>query len=40
MPEPAVLKAVRERVFEHTDEFKKILNSAEFKKHFEGIYDA
>jgi len=39
MPEPAVLKAVRERVFDHTDEFKKILNSAEFKKRFDGMYD-
>ena len=39
MPEPAVLKAVRERVFEHTDEFKKILNSSEFKKHFDGMYN-
>ncbi len=39
MPEPGVLKAVRERIFEYTDEFKAILNSAEFKKHFDGMYD-
>jgi len=39
MPEPAVLKGIRERILRRTDEFKKILNSTEFKKHFKGLYD-
>ena len=38
-PEPAVLKAVRQSVFERTDEFKKILNSTDFRKYSKELYD-
>jgi uncharacterized protein (TIGR02453 family) len=38
MPEPQVLNALRNEVFENTDEFKKILNEKEFKKIFPEIY--
>ena len=39
MPEPSVLKAVRERIVSKTDEFKAIFNSDQFKKNFSGLYD-
>ena len=37
MPPPDRLKAVRTEIYENTDEFKKILNNKNFKKHFKEI---
>ena len=37
MPPPDRLKAVRTEIFENTEDFKKIINSADFKKHFKEI---
>ena len=39
MPPPEQLKAVRTEIYENTEEFKKILNSKEFTKHFKEISD-
>lgn len=37
MPPPDRLKAVRTEIYENTDDFKKILNDKNFKKHFKEI---
>ncbi|MCK5169815.1 MAG: DUF2461 domain-containing protein [Bacteroidales bacterium] len=37
MPSPDRLKAVRTEIFENTENFKKIINSKNFKKHFKKI---
>jgi uncharacterized protein (TIGR02453 family) len=37
MPQSAVLKAVRAEIFEHLEEFKKILRHPSFRKHFGSI---
>jgi uncharacterized protein (TIGR02453 family) len=37
MPQGPVLKAIREEIFHRIDEFKAILSSAAFKKHFNGL---
>jgi uncharacterized protein (TIGR02453 family) len=37
MPQPDILKAVREEIYHNIDEFLTIINSAGFKKHFSGI---
>ena len=37
MPPPDRLKAVRTEIFENTADFKKIINSKNFKKHFNEI---
>lgn len=34
MPEPAMLKALRESVYENIDEFKEIINEKDFKTYF------
>ena len=34
MPEPAMLKALREAVYENIDEFKEIINEKSFKANF------
>lgn len=36
-PEPAVLKRLRQDVFDNLDEFKGILNDKDFKKDFSGL---
>ncbi len=38
MPEPAVLKAIRNEIYYNTAEFKKIITAPEFTKYFDGIY--
>ncbi|HAF30048.1 MAG TPA: TIGR02453 family protein [Bacteroidales bacterium] len=37
MPPPDRLKAVRTEIYENTEDFKKILNDKNFKKHFKEI---
>jgi uncharacterized protein (TIGR02453 family) len=37
MPQPDVLKGIREEIYHNPDEFIDILNNKEFKKHFSGI---
>ena len=37
MPHAAALKAMRQEVYYNADEFKKILGSTEFTKHFSGL---
>ncbi len=37
MPPADRLKAVRTEIFENTDDFKKIIENEDFKKHFNGI---
>jgi uncharacterized protein (TIGR02453 family) len=37
LPPSPVLKAIREDIFEHIDEFREILAEPAFKKHFGGI---
>jgi uncharacterized protein (TIGR02453 family) len=37
LPPSPVLKAIREDILEHIDEFKEVLAEPEFKKHFGGI---
>ena len=37
MPPPDRLKAIRSDIYENTNEFKKIINNKNFKKHFKGI---
>ncbi|MDA3954451.1 MAG: DUF2461 domain-containing protein [Bacteroidales bacterium] len=37
MPPPDKLKAVRTEIYENTDDFKKIINDKNFKKHFKEI---
>jgi uncharacterized protein (TIGR02453 family) len=39
MPESNVLKAVRKEIYENTEEFKKIIKSASFKKQFGGLWE-
>ena len=39
MPQPPVLKALRQEIFENTDEFKKIIQTKNFKKYFGEIDD-
>lgn len=36
-PEPAVLKKLRQDVYDNVDEFKQILDNKEFKKDFSGL---
>lgn len=36
-PEPAVLKKLRQDVYDNVDEFKQILDNKEFKKYFSGL---
>lgn len=38
MPESKYLRAIRTEIFENTEEYKQIINSAAFKKYFGGIY--
>ena len=38
MPQPLILKAIREEIFENTDNYKKIINNKKFKKYFPEIY--
>lgn len=38
LPQPDILKAVREEIYNNTDEFLSILNHADFQKHF-GDFD-
>ena len=38
MPESKYLKAIRTEIYENVEGYKKIINSAAFKKHFSGIY--
>lgn len=41
MPQPDILKAIREEIYHNTDEFISIVNGKEFKKHFKTIdYDS
>jgi len=40
MPPSPVLRAIREDIFEHTEEFKEIISATEFTKHFKGIDSA
>jgi uncharacterized protein (TIGR02453 family) len=37
MPQPDILKGIREEIYHNIDEFLEILNNKEFKKHFKGI---
>jgi uncharacterized protein (TIGR02453 family) len=37
MPQPEVLKAIREEIFHNTEEFKDIIHEDSFRKHFGGI---
>lgn len=37
MPEAPVLKALRSEIYSYTDDFKGIINSKSFKKHFEKL---
>ncbi len=37
MPSSPILNAIRKEIFEHIDEFKEIVNSQEFIKHFGGF---
>ena len=37
MPQAPALKAMRQEVYYNVDEFKKIIGSSKFKKHFSGI---
>jgi uncharacterized protein (TIGR02453 family) len=37
MPQPDILKAVREEIYHNTDEFLSIVNGSSFKKHFNSI---
>lgn len=38
MPEPAVLNAIRQEIFENNSEFRKIIDNPNFKKTFSGLY--
>ena len=38
MPESKYLKAIRTGIFEDVEAYKTIINSAEFKKYFDGVY--
>jgi len=38
MPESKYLKAIRTEIYENSEDYKEIINSAAFKKHFSGIY--
>ncbi len=38
MPESKYLKAVRTEIYENVEDYKKIINSKNFKKYFNGIY--
>lgn len=38
MPEPKVLKAIREEIFNNPEQFKNIINDNIFKQYFNGIY--
>lgn len=38
MPPSPVLKAVRQDIFEHTEEFKQIVTEAKERHHFEGFF--
>ncbi len=38
MPESKYLKAVRTEIYENIENYKKIINSKNFKKYFNGIY--
>lgn len=37
MPQPDILKGIREEIFHNIDEFNEIINNKNFKKHFSGI---
>jgi uncharacterized protein (TIGR02453 family) len=39
MPEPMVMKKIRQEIYYNIEEFKGILNEKNFKKHFSGIDD-
>jgi uncharacterized protein (TIGR02453 family) len=39
MPEPPVLKAVRNEIYQNIDEFKEIINAPNFLKYFEELAD-
>lgn len=36
-PPPEILKAVRTEIYENADDFKKIINNKDFKKHFKEL---
>lgn len=38
MPEPDILKAIRNEIYINSAEFKKIINSGDFSKYFKEIY--
>jgi len=38
MPQPKYLKAIRTEIYENTQEYKAIINSANFKRYFDEIY--
>ncbi|MEA2043349.1 MAG: DUF2461 domain-containing protein [Bacteroidota bacterium] len=37
-PQPKILKAIRNEIFENPEEFKAIINEPKFKETFDGIY--
>ena len=38
MPQPRFLLSIRTKIYEHPEEYKKIINDTEFKKYFNGLF--